>query len=90
MNKTEYIEAVSKLAGVSKAQFTNILNIEQQVIVKELKKNGSVQLTGWGTYSSAQRSARTGRNPATGKSIKIPACKAPKFKAGALFKKGVK
>ena len=90
MNKTEYIEAVCKMSGLSKAQFSNILSIEQQVIVKELKKNGSVQLTGWGTYSSAKRPARTGRNPATGKAIKIPACKTPKFKAGALFKKGVK
>ena len=90
MNKTEYIEAVAKLAGVSKAQFSNILDIEQQVIVKELNKNGSVQLTGWGTYSSSKRAARMGRNPATGKSIKIPACKTPKFKAGSLFKKGLK
>jgi DNA-binding protein HU-beta len=47
-------------------------------------------LTGFGTFAVTKRAARTGRNPATGKTIKIAATKAPKFKAGALLKKAVK
>ena len=89
MNKSEFIDAIAKLTGASKAQVNNYLCAEQQVITKELKKNGSIQVTGWGSWSVAKRSARTGRNPATGKSIKIPAAKTPKFKAGALLKKAV-
>ena len=90
MNKTEYIEAVSKWAGVPKAVVSKVFSASTEVIIKTLKKNDSVQWTGFGTWSVANRSARTGRNPATGKSIKIAASKSPKFKAGKVLKDSLK
>ena len=90
MNKTEYIDAVSKLSGVSKTVVDKVFAANKEVIIKTLKKNDSVQWTGFGTWSVAKRSARTGRNPATGKTIKIAACKTPKFKAGKLLKDSFK
>ena len=90
MNKTEYIEAVAKVAGVSKAVAAEVVAAGVEVVTKALKKGDAVQLTGFGTFAVAKRGARTGRNPATGKAIKIPASKTPKFKAGAVLKKAVK
>ena len=90
MNKTEYVEAVAKVAGVSKAEVAKVLTAEIATITKALKKGETVQITGFGSYSVAKRADSNGRNPATGKTIKIAACKAPKFKAGALLKKAVK
>lgn len=90
MNKTEYIENIAKMTGYSKAQASNFVNASIELVTKALKKNDSVQLTGFGTWSVAKRAARNGRNPATGKTLKIAACKTPKFKAGALLKKAVK
>ena len=90
MKKSEFISCISQKCGASKALVDNILKIERQVIVQELKKNGCFQETGWGSWSVAKRAARMGRNPATGKSIKIPASKTPKFKAGALLKNAFK
>jgi len=90
MNKTEYVDAVAKAAGVSKAEASKVLAAEIATITKALKKGETVQITGFGSYSVAKRAARNGRNPATGKTIKIAACKAPKFRAGALLKKAVK
>ncbi len=90
MNKTEFIAAVAKTAGASKAAVAAVLAAEIDVIEKTLKKGGAVQLIGFGTFAVAKRAARTGRNPATGKTIKIAASKAPKFKAGNGLKKAVK
>ena len=90
MNKTEFIEAVAKTAKLSKAAAGDAVNAAIAVVEKALKKGDAVQLTGFGTFAVTKRAARTGRNPATGKAIKIAATKAPKFKAGALLKKAVK
>ncbi len=90
MNKTEYIDAISQTTGLPKAQVLKVINASAEVITKSLKKGESVQITGFGTYEVSKRAARTGRNPATGKEIKIPASKAPRFKAGAVLKKEVK
>jgi len=90
MNKTEYRKAVAQTAGVSEVVAAKVLAASQQVIVKKLKKGEMIQDTGWGTWSVAKRSARNGRNPATGKTIKIAACKAPKFKAGKVLKDALK
>ena len=67
-----------------------MVNAVVVVVTKALKKGESVQITGFGTFGVAKRAARKGRNPATGKEIKIPAKTAPKFKAGALLRKAVK
>lgn len=90
MNKTEYVAAVAEAAGMTKAQAALAVDAALAVITNSLKKGEAVQLTGFGTFEVAKRAARTGRNPATGKEIKIKASKAPKFKAGAVLKKAVK
>ena len=86
MNKTEFIETIAKKLGTTKADVARFLAAEQEVITKTLKKGKSIQLVGFGTYSVVKRAARKGHNPMTGKEIKIPACKAPKFKPGKGLK----
>ena len=90
MNKTEFVEAVAKEANATKAAANELVNAVVTVVTKALKKGESIQITGFGTFEVAKRAARKGRNPATGKEIKIPASKAPKFKAGAVLKNAVK
>ena len=90
MNKTEFVEAVAKTSGLTKADAGRAVAAAIEVVTKALKKGDAVQITGFGTFEVAKRAARKGRNPATGKEIKIPASKAPKFKAGAVLKKAVK
>lgn len=90
MNKTEFVDAVAKEAKATKVAANEVINAVITVITKSLKKGEAVQITGFGTFDVAKRAARKGRNPANGKEIKIPASKAPKFKAGAILKKAVK
>lgn len=90
MNKTEFVAAVAEAAGMTKDQADAAVKASIGVITKTLRKGGSVQLTGFGTFSVAKRAAHMGRNPATGKAIKISATKVPKFKAGKLLKDAVK
>ena len=89
MNKTEYVEAVAKAANITKAEAAKVIAASIEVITKSLKKGNAVQLTGFGTFEVVKRAARKGRNPATGKEIKIAASKAPKFKAGKVLKDSV-
>lgn len=86
MNKTELIAAVSESSGKNKAEVKGILDALTAQIVKTVKEGDEVALLGFGTFKSAKREARTGRNPATGAEIRIPACVQPKFVAGKLFK----
>ena len=86
MNKTELVAAIAKETGHSKKDTEATLKAFVDVTGRELKKGGKVQLIGFGTFDVAKRAARTGRNPQTGKEIKIAASKAPKFKAGAALK----
>ena len=90
MNKTEFVANVAKTAGVTKAEVSKVLAAGIAVITKALKKGDTVQIIGFGSYSVAKRAARKGRNPATGKEIKIPASKAPKFRAGKALRDAVK
>lgn len=86
MNKTELISAVAESAGKNKAEVKEILDALTAQIVKTVKEGDEVALLGFGTFKSAKRDARTGRNPATGAEIRIPSCVQPKFVAGKLFK----
>ena len=86
MNKTELVAALAEQAGVSKKDAEKVLKAFTDVITEELKKGEKVQLVGFGTFEVSERAAREGRNPATKQPIKIPASKAPKFKAGKAFK----
>ena len=86
MNKSELVAAMAGKAEISKKDAEAALKAFTDVVADELKKDGKVQLVGFGTFEVSNRAARTGHNPSTGKSIQIAASKAPKFKAGKAFK----
>lgn len=90
MNKQQLIEKIATETKMSKTQAETVLNACFDNIKKAVKKGDDVKLVGFGTFTKAKRKARTGRNPQTGKEIKIPAAWAPKFRAGAEFKALVK
>ena len=90
MNKGQLIDAIASEAKLTKADSERALNAVTNAIKKSLKKGESVQLIGFGTFSVAKRAARTGRNPQTGKEIKIAAKKVAKFKPGAALSDAVK
>ncbi|GIL17650.1 MAG: transcriptional regulator [Oligoflexia bacterium] len=90
MNKQQLIEKIAAEGKISKAQAENLLNLTVENIKKAVKKGDDVKIVGFGTFTKAKRKARTGRNPQTGKAIKIPAAWYPKFRAGAEFKAAVK
>jgi len=89
MNKTELIDAIASEAGLSKADAGKAVNAFTSAITAALKKGDSVALIGFGTFKVNQRAARTGRNPQTGKEIKIAARKSPAFTAGKALKDAV-
>jgi DNA-binding protein HU-beta len=80
MNKAELIEAIAANAGLTKADGKKALDAFIKATTKALKKGDRVSLVGFGSFSVSKRSARTGRNPQTGKIIKIPARSVVKFK----------
>jgi DNA-binding protein HU-beta len=86
MNKTELVAAMADQAGLSKKDAEKALKAFTDVVAEELKKDGKVQLVGFGTFEVSSRAAREGRNPQSGKPMKIAASKAPKFKAGKALK----
>lgn len=90
MNKAALIEFMAKDTKLPKTTCKNALESLIKGIEGALKKNKSVVLTGFGTFSIMKRKARTGINPATGKKMQIPAKKVPKFKAGKKFKDMIK
>ncbi len=83
MNKAELIDAIASSAKLTKADATRALDATVESIHKALKKGDRIGLVGFGSFSVAKRAARVGRNPQTGKEIKIAAKKVVKFKAGA-------
>ncbi len=89
MNKQSLIEIVAKELDESKAGSEKAINAVLGAIKKGVKKDKSVQLVGFGTFSIRSRKARTGRNPQTGESIKIKASKTVAFKPGKAFKDSV-
>jgi DNA-binding protein HU-beta len=89
VNKTELIDHIAKSADLSKAAATRSVDALIAAVKTTLKKNGTVTLVGFGTFSVGKRAARTGRNPRTGDPIKIKAAKVPKFKPGKALKDAV-
>ena len=89
MNKRELVAAVAEQADISKKDAEKALKAFVDVVTEEMKKGEKVQLVGFGTFEVSERAAREGRNPQTGKTMKIEACKAPKFKAGKALKDAV-
>ena len=90
MNKTELVAAIAAKAELSKKDAEKALNAVIESIEGALKANDKVQLVGFGTFEVAKRAARTGINPRTKETIKIPASKAPVFKAGKALKDSCK
>ncbi len=86
MTKAEIVTKVAEEIKVSKAAAAKALAVITGSIAQALQKGGKVALIGFGSFSVADRKARKGRNPQTGKEIKIAAKKAPKFSAGAGLK----
>ena len=89
MNKTELITAIAESADISKKDSEKALKAFVDVVTEELQKGEKVQLVGFGTFEVSERAAREGRNPQTGKTMKIEACKAPKFTAGKALKDAI-
>ncbi|MBI2604460.1 MAG: HU family DNA-binding protein [Deltaproteobacteria bacterium] len=90
MNKAQLIDAISKTTKLTKTDCEYVLNNCLDTIKKCVKKGDDVTLIGFGTFTRSKRKARLGRNPQTGKEIKIPAMTVPKFRAGREFKNYVK
>ena len=86
MNKSDLVAAIAEKAELSKKDAEKALTAFEDVVTEELMNNGKVQLVGFGTFDVSERAAREGRNLHTGEPIQIPACKAPKFKAGKALK----
>jgi DNA-binding protein HU-beta len=89
MNKSDLIEAMAANAGISKAAAGKALDAMMKSITGELMTGGRVSLVGFGSFAVSARAARDGRNPQTGATIKIPARKVVKFKAGSELKDAV-
>jgi DNA-binding protein HU-beta len=89
MNKAELIEIIANDTDLSKSAAGGALDAVIAAIVKAVSKGDTVTLIGFGTFKSSKRAARTGRNPQTGKELKIAATTVPRFTAGAGFKSAV-
>lgn len=86
MNKADLVAAIAAKTNISKKGAEESLNAMVEVIKEALVKGEKVQLVGFGSFEVRTRAARKGKNPQTGAEIKIPACKAPSFKAGKALK----
>ena len=89
MNKTEFIAAVAEKAEISKKDSEKALKAFVDVVAEQPNAGDKVQLVGFGTFEVSERAAREGRNPQTGETMTIAACKAPKFKAGKALKDAI-
>ncbi len=89
MKKVELVEAVATNAGLTKSDALKAIDATFEAITGALKKGDKITLIGFGTFGVSERKARTGRNPQTGATVKIPARKAVTFKAGTQLKQTV-
>ncbi|MFO1380743.1 MAG: HU family DNA-binding protein [Chitinivorax sp.] len=89
MNKSELIDAIAGQADISKAAAGRALDGALEAVKEALQKGDMVTLVGFGTFYVGKRAARNGRNPRTGKTIKIAAASLPKFRAGKSLKEAV-
>ncbi len=86
MNKAQLIETIANATDMTKVDVESVLNHALEAVKKSVKKGDDVTLIGFGTFTKVKRKARMGRNPQTGKEIKIPAMTVPKFRPGREFK----
>lgn len=90
MTKSEFVDQVAERAGLSKKDAGDAVDAVLETIEETLRRGSEVVFSGFGKFSVSHRSAREGRNPATGQPIHIAASRVPKFSAGAGLKKAVK
>lgn len=90
MTKADLVAAMAKASGGTKAATERALNALLAAVRDSLKKGRRVSLAGFGTFSVTKRAARNGRNPRTGKAIRIPAARVPRFKASKSLKSTIK
>lgn len=89
MNKSELIDAIATETGLTKVTASKVLDTFMSTVTDVLKDGGQLVLPGFGSFSTGNRAARTGRNPQTGKEIQIKASRVAKFKAGKKLKEAV-
>ena len=89
MKKSDIVAKVAESTGLSKKDSEKALTAVIDSITDALIAGDKVQLVGFGTFEVSKRAAREGRNPQTGQTMKIDACKAPKFKAGKALKDAI-
>ncbi|MEZ7892180.1 MAG: HU family DNA-binding protein [Candidatus Wallbacteria bacterium] len=89
MNKADLIDAIAKQVSIAKTAAANVVDAFIDTVTKSLKKGEKVTLMGFGSWEVRERAARVGRNPQTGKEIKIKAKKVPKFNPGKELKEAV-
>lgn len=90
MNKTELINVVAEKTGLAKKDVEKVVTGFTEAVTEAVANGEKVQLVGFGTFEKRTRSERMGRDPRSGKEIKIPASTVPAFKAGKVFKEAVK
>jgi DNA-binding protein HU-beta len=90
VTKNEFVDQVADRAGLSKKDAAAAVDAFLEAVEGTLRNGGDVTFSGFGKFSVSHRSAREGRNPATGERIQIAASRVPKFTAGAGLKKAVK
>ncbi len=89
MNKSQLVEQMATGAGISKAAAERALNAFMDAVMDAVSSGDKVTLVGFGTFYVTKRKARTGRNPQTGKKMKIPAKKVVKFRPGSRLSEAV-
>ena len=89
MNNQELVASIAEKAGMTKADAARALDATVAAVTEALRQDETVTLVGFGSFYVGERAARTGRNPRTGKNIKIKAAKVPKFRAGKGLKDSV-
>lgn len=89
MTKKELVEKVAESTNLTKKETEKALNAFFETVTEAIKKGDKVQLVGFGTFEVSERAERQGRNPRTGETMTVAACKVPKFKPGKAFKDAV-
>ncbi|MBT1444159.1 HU family DNA-binding protein [Shewanella sp. JM162201] len=89
MNRTELIAKIAESADLTKAEAGRALKSFEEAVAGAMKDGDKISIVGFGSFETSTRAERTGRNPQTGKEIKIPAATIPKFKAGKALRDSV-
>ena len=90
MNKKKLLNALSQKIGMTNQEAKKAVEAFVEIVTETLASDGKAQMVGFGTFETASRSARTGRNPRTGEPIEVAASRSPVFKAGKALKDAVK